>query len=77
MNLESIGRILLLLGLSLTALGALFLLLARFDISLGRLPGDFRFQSGNFTCVFPLASSLLISLLLTVLLNLLARFLQR
>ncbi len=73
----ALGRFLLIAGVVFILAGALLLFFARFGIPLGRLPGDFRFQSGNLTCIFPLASSLLISLLLTLLLNLLARFLQR
>lgn len=37
----------------------------------GKLPGDFRFQAGNVSVYFPLASSLLLSLILTLLFRLL------
>ncbi len=73
----AIGRILLIVGLIFIVLGGLLLLLARFNIPLGRLPGDFHIEGQNFTCVFPLATSLLLSVLLTVILNLLARFLNK
>jgi len=47
--------------------------LGRWGLPLGRLPGDIVVQRGPVTCVFPLATSLLLSVLLTLLLNLLAR----
>ncbi len=71
------GRFLLITGLVLLAVGALLMAAARFGLPLGRLPGDFRIERENFTCIFPLATSLLLSVLLTVLLNLLARWLNR
>jgi hypothetical protein len=46
-------------------------------LPLGRLPGDFRFGAGPFTCFFPLATSILISLVLTIALTLIARILSR
>lgn len=68
-DLGQIGRLLLLGGATLLALGALFVLVARLAPG-GRLPGDFVFNRGPVTCVVPLATSLLLSLLLTLLLNL-------
>lgn len=75
--MPSLGRLLVLVGLLLVLIGGLVLLFARFDLPLGRLPGDIRIQRENFTCLVPLASSLLLSILLTVGLNLLLRFLNR
>ena len=72
-----IARILVLLGLGLIAVGGLLYLVARLGIPLGRLPGDIRVERQNFTCIFALGTSLLISVVLTVLLNLLARLLNK
>jgi hypothetical protein len=77
MDIGSAGRWLIVIGLGLAGLGALLWLLQRSGIPIGRLPGDFRFSSGNATCFVPLASSILISLVLTLLLNLIARWLTR
>ncbi len=63
--MAEIGRILVLVGLLLVALGVLLLLGAR--LGLGRLPGDILVQRDNFTFYFPLATSLLLSLFLTAL----------
>jgi len=71
------SRLLMLAGLALFLLGGAFYLASRFDLPFGRLPGDFRFESGNFKFYFPLTSMLLVSLLLTILINLIARFLNR
>jgi hypothetical protein len=57
-------------------LGIAFLLLGRTGI-FGRLPGDFIYSNGNFTCVVPIASMLLVSLLLTIILNVVLRLFNR
>jgi len=75
--MESLARIIIVLGLILVAIGGLLFFVARLNIPLGRLPGDIRFEGENFTCVFPLATSILLSILLTVILNLVARFLSK
>jgi len=71
----SLARILIIAGLALLLIGGLIYLLARLNLPLGRLPGDIRIERENFTCVFPLASSILLSLVLTLVLNLLIRWL--
>lgn len=66
------GRMLIIFGLTLLAVGGLMLLADRLP-GLGRLPGDLVVRKGNFTLYAPLATSLIISLLLTLLLNLIFR----
>jgi hypothetical protein len=60
------------MGLIIAGIGVLVLLAPHIPY-LGKLPGDFSFQSGNFKFYFPLATSLLLSLILTLVLNFLAR----
>jgi len=72
-DLTTLARWLVLAGLVLAGIGGLLWVFSRLGVPLGRLPGDFRFQSGGFTCFIPLASSILLSLLLTLILNLIAR----
>lgn len=72
--MPDLGRFLIALGTILLIVGGLFLLLPRIGINLGRLPGDLRFDSGQTTCLIPIATSILLSLVLTILLNLLGRF---
>ena len=42
-------------------------------IGLGRLPGDFHVQRGNWSFYFPLTTSILVSVLLTLLFTFLSR----
>jgi len=74
--MTDLGRVLIVLGVVLLVAGGL-ILLPRLGLSLGRLPGDLRFETGQFTCLIPIATSILLSLLLTLGLNLLGRFLDR
>jgi hypothetical protein len=77
MDISNLGKILIVVGGLIVLVGGLLLLAGRFGIQLGRLPGDIRIQTENMTCVFPLATSILLSLLLTVGLNLLVRLLRK
>ena len=76
MQYDQLGRILIAVGAGVLVLGALFLLLGRSNF-LGRLPGDFTFSSGNFTCVAPIATMLLLSIVLTIILNIVLRLFNR
>ncbi len=67
-----LGRILIVLGLGLAALGLLFVLGGKIP-GLGRLPGDIVVRRGNFTFYFPLVTCLLASLLLTLVFSLFRR----
>jgi hypothetical protein len=73
----SLARFLIVLGLILLVAGGLLYLAGRWQLPLGRLPGDFRIERENFTCLFPLASMLVISVVLTLLLNLIVRLLNK
>jgi hypothetical protein len=72
-DLASLARWILLAGFTLLALGGSLWILARLNIPLGQLPGDFRFQRGNISCFVPIVSSLLLSGILTLLINLIVR----
>ncbi|SDK56596.1 DUF2905 domain-containing protein [Natronincola ferrireducens] len=69
--MESLGRILITIGMVILLLGGLLLIGSKFG--LGKLPGDIFLQRGNFTFYFPFVTSIIISILLTVILNLLFR----
>jgi hypothetical protein len=64
---NGLGKILILFGLVLAAIGVLFLFMPKIPW-LGRLPGDIVFRRGNFAIYFPWVTCLLISILLTLLL---------
>ena len=63
------GRLLIVLGLVIAAIGLLITL----GLPIGRLPGDFTIRRGNFTFYFPLATSILASIVLTLLMMFLTR----
>jgi hypothetical protein len=75
--MTNLARLFIVLGVIFIIIGSLVYLLGRFGIQLGRLPGDIRIERQNFTCIFPLATSILLSILLTLGLSLLAKFLNR
>ncbi|MGI6631919.1 MAG: DUF2905 domain-containing protein [Bacillota bacterium] len=60
-----LGRMVMLAGAALFALGFLITVLGR--LGLGRLPGDITIRRPNFTFYFPLASCVILSLVLTLL----------
>jgi len=74
--LDTLGRLLLLLGGLLAGLGLLLLLLSRVPL-IGRLPGDFDLKWGNTTCYFPLMTGIVLSILATVILNLIVWLLRK
>ena len=63
------GKLLIVAGLGIAALGVLMLL----GVPFGRLPGDISLRRGNFTFYFPLATSLVLSILLTLIFALFRR----
>lgn len=69
---EGFAKLLILFGIVLTVLGGLLLVMGRIPF-IGRLPGDFYIQRGNFTFYIPLTTSILISLFLTFLFSLFSR----
>jgi len=63
------GKILIVVGLAIAALG----LLVTLGLPLGRLPGDIVVRRDGFTLYLPIVTSILVSVLLTLLLGLLRR----
>ncbi|HJX38262.1 MAG TPA: DUF2905 domain-containing protein [Anaerolineae bacterium] len=74
--LESLGRMLLILGGALVVVALTLLLLARVPLA-GRLPGDFRLRWGNVSCYFPLVTGVIVSVLATLVLNLILWLLRK
>ena len=71
MDLMPLARMVAIFALVLLVVAGLLFLAAKFNISLGKLPGDFVFKRGNFTFAVPLVSSLLVSIVIMVILNIL------
>jgi hypothetical protein len=71
-NVQYIGKFLIITGVIIAAVGALFLLSGKIPL-LGKLPGDIVIQRKNFTFYFPLATSILLSIIITLIFWLLGR----
>ena len=72
---ETIGKLMMVLGVALLLLGGLLWLLSKVPL-LGHLPGDIRVERPGFTCLIPLASSIILSIVLTILLNVVIRIVR-
>lgn len=70
-NLDSFGKLMLVAGILIAAVGLLLLLLGR--LGFGRLPGDIFIQRENITFYFPLATMIIISIILTLIANFIRR----
>jgi hypothetical protein len=75
-GLETLGKLLLVVGGILALLGGLLWLISKVPF-LGHLPGDVRIERPGYTCLIPLASSIILSIVLTIVLNLLLRLINR
>lgn len=72
MAIESVGKMLLYIGVLLVVVGGFFMLMAKIPW-FGRLPGDFVYRRENMTLFLPVTTMVLVSLILTLLLNLVWR----
>jgi hypothetical protein len=63
--MSDLGRLLIVVGVILVILGAVFLLAPKLPW-LGRLPGDLSFTRGNFSFYLPLGTCIVISIILTL-----------
>ena len=70
--MSEIGKILVIFGIALIVIGALFVLGGR--LGLGHLPGDIVIKRKNFTFIFPIVTSILLSIGLTIILYLIRHF---
>jgi len=68
----SLGKLLLVGGLVMAALGVVLLLAGRIPW-LGKLPGDISVQGKNFSFHFPVVTCMILSIVLTIILNLFFR----
>jgi DUF2905 family protein len=64
--MTDLGKLLLVLGGVIFIVGAVLLLAGRFNLPLGRLPGDFVYRGKNTVFYFPLTTCILISLVLSL-----------
>jgi hypothetical protein len=72
--MTEIGRIIMILGVSLIVIGGIAMLLGRSGLPLGRLPGDIVYKGKNTTFYFPLATCILLSIAVSAIIYLIGRF---
>lgn len=72
MDVGTLGRGLMYVGIGFVVLGGLVVLLGRV-LDLGNLPGDFVFEGENVRIYVPVVTMIVLSLVLTLLLNLAVR----
>ena len=69
-----LGRALVIMGAVIVVLGLVLMLAGRFNLPLGRLPGDITWRGKNAVVYFPLTTSILVSIFLSLILYLISRF---
>ena len=74
--MTDIGRLLIILGFIIVALGIVILLAGRLPF-IGHLPGDILIRRGWGSFYFPIVTCLLLSIALTVVLNVLTLIFRR
>ncbi len=70
--MNEVGKILIFIGLMMIIIGGFVVILGR--LGFGKLPGDIVIQKRNFTFIFPLASSIVLSIILTIVMWIIFRF---
>jgi len=71
---SDLGKMLVVVGALIAAVGLALVLFGKTNIPLGRLPGDIYYRGKNTTFYFPLATSLLLSVVLSLVLYVVSRF---
>jgi hypothetical protein len=64
--MTDLGKMLLMLGGVIFLVGAALLLAGRFNLPLGRLPGDIAYRGKNTAFYFPVTTCILVSVVLTL-----------
>jgi Protein of unknown function (DUF2905) len=75
-SFSDLGRILLILGVSIAVVGLILVFAGRIPM-LGRLPGDVFIRRGNVSFFFPIVTCIVGSIVLTVVVNLLLLLFRR
>jgi hypothetical protein len=75
-RMNDLGKILIGFGLLLLIAGAVVLILGRFNLPIGRLPGDlsWRNRTGTTQVYFPVVTCIVLSVVLTLLMWLINHF---
>jgi hypothetical protein len=73
-RMSELGRVLIILGVVLVVAGLALTLFGRWNLPLGRLPGDIVVRGKNTTFYFPLATSVVVSVVLSILMYVIGRW---
>jgi hypothetical protein len=71
--MTDLGKLLLVLGGVIFLAGAVLLLAGKFNLPLGRLPGDIVYRGKNTVFYFPIVTCILLSIIVSLLLWLFRR----
>jgi hypothetical protein len=74
--MEDIAKWLMIAGVLIALAGGALFLIGKIP-GIGRLPGDIVIQNDNFSCAFPIVTSILLSIVLTIVVNVVLRLLNR
>ncbi len=72
--MTDLGKLLIVLGVVLVVAGVGLTVMGRWNLPLGRLPGDIVYRGKNTTFYFPLATSVVLSVVLSIVLYVLGRW---
>jgi hypothetical protein len=75
--MENISRYIIIAGVALIIIGAILFGLSKFNIPMGRLPGDIHVEGEHGSFYFPVTSSIVVSIVLTIILNVIARLFKK
>ncbi len=75
--MDSIGRLLIVVGIVLILVGGALYVSARLGLPLGRLPGDIHVGGEGGGFYFPVVTCLVVSTVLTIVVNLILGFLHK
>jgi len=73
----NLGKLLITSGLVLVLIGGIVYLFGKSNIPISHFPGNIHIERENFTCIFALGTSILLSIILTILINVIARIQNR
>jgi hypothetical protein len=77
MDLSSLGKWIVFVGLGVAALGLVLWLAGASGLPFGSLPGDIRVERPRFSFHFPLVTCIVLSIVLTLILNIVLWFFRR
>ena len=72
MEIQGLGKIVIVAGVVLTVVGVLMLLAPKLPF-IGKLPGDFYFKRAGVSFYFPVATSIIVSIILSLVISFLFR----